>query len=566
MIVNNSAFCYTVSSHSAIEQLTQMSKKDTKNSASTSTGQVTRPPVVVIMGHIDHGKSTLLDYVRKSNVVAGEAGGITQHVAAYQVDHTTAEGKKGSITFLDTPGHAAFTGIRERGARVADIAILIVSAEDGVKPQTVEVIKNIQDSKLPYIVAITKIDKPNANIDKAMQSLGENEVYVEGWGGDTPVVPISAVTGKGIPELLDMIMLVADMSDFNTNSSDPASGIVIESTLDARKGISATLLIKNGTLSVGTYLVSGSASAPVRFIENFKGEKIAEATASMPVIITGWSEIPEAGTTFSVIKNKKEAELVTEAFSIERKRLSLIKPAPVSAPVVATPILPVTEGASTGIISKPMSAAQAAMNPTWTSLPLIIKADVIGSLEGIKHELAKITHDKVRIKIVSEGIGDINENDIKSAQGDPNIIIIGFNAAPDKKVVAVIERLGIKIHTFKIIYELSEFVRSTLMSKVPKEYVEELMGRAQILAIFSKDKDKQVIGGKVETGVIEIGNDVRVMRRGGEIGRGKIRELQTKKQRAQEVAEGYEFGMLLDAKVEVAAGDRIEAVKTVEKK
>ncbi len=543
-----------------------MPKKDTKNSTSTTTGQITRPPVVVIMGHIDHGKSTLLDYVRKSNVVAGEAGGITQHVAAYQVEHTTAEGKKGSITFLDTPGHAAFTGIRERGARVADIAILIVSAEDGVKPQTVEVIKNIQDSKLPYIVAITKIDKPNANIDKAMQSLGENEVYVEGWGGDTPVVPISAVSGKGIPELLDMIMLVSDMNDFNTNSSDPASGIVIESTLDARKGISATLLIKNGTLSVGTYLVSGSASAPVRFIENFKGEKIAEATASTPVIITGWSEIPEAGTTFSVIKNKKEAELVTEAFSIERKRLGLLKPAPASVPAVATPILPATEGAPTGIISKPMSAAQAAMNPTWTSLPLIIKADVIGSLEGIKHELAKITHDKVRIKIVSEGIGDINENDIKSAQGDPNIMIIGFNAAPDKKVVAVIERLGIKIHTFKIIYELSEFVRSTLMSKVPKEYIEELMGRAQILAIFSKDKDKQVIGGKVETGVIEIGNDVRIMRRGGEIGRGKIRELQTKKQRAQEVAEGYEFGMLLDAKVEVAAGDRIEAVKTVEKK
>jgi translation initiation factor IF-2 len=535
-----------------------MAKKDSKNSISTNSTGNSRPPVVVIMGHIDHGKSTLLDYVRKSNIVAGEAGGITQHVAAYQVDHTTAEGKKGSITFLDTPGHAAFTGIRERGARVADIAILIVSAEDGVKPQTIEVIKNIQDSKLPFIVAITKIDKPNANIDKAMQSLGENEVYVEGWGGDTPVVPISALTGKGIPELLDMIILVAELNDLKTDNSATASGIVIESTLDSRKGISATLLIKNGTLEVGSYLVAGRASAPVRFIENFKGEKIVSATASMPVNINGWSEVPSAGTAFNVVKNKKEAEIFTEAFATEQKRLSQIK---VPVVPVATMSASPTDGTASTIPAANIHSA-----PTWTSLPLIIKADVIGSLEGIRQELSKITHDKVRIKIVSEGIGDINENDIKSAQGDPNIMILGFNAAPDKKVSAVLDRLGIKIHTFKIIYELTEFVKTTLMSKVPKEYVEELMGRAQILAIFSKDKDKQVVGGKVEMGTIESGNEVRIMRRQGEIGRGKIRELQAKKQRTQEVAEGHEFGMLLDAKVEVATGDRIEAVKTVEKK
>jgi translation initiation factor IF-2 len=510
---------------------------------------VPRPPVVVIMGHIDHGKSTLLDHIRKSNIVAGEAGGITQHVGAYQVDHTTAEGKSGSITFIDTPGHAAFTSIRERGARAADIAILVVSAEDGVKPQTLEALRNIRESKLPFIVAITKIDKPNANVDKAMQSLGENEVYVEGWGGDTPVVPVSAVTGKGIPEFLDTIILLAELTGFTADMSAPASGVIIESTLDTRKGISATLLLKNGTLEVGSVLVSGKSYAPVRFIENFKGEKIDKALPSMPIRIIGWSEMPTAGMEFVVVKNKKEAERMTEEYATNLKREALNK-----SKIVIPPPAPVLN--ETGEVAEAVKVV---------SLPLVIKADVIGSLEGIKHELAKITHDKVKIKIVAEGIGDINENDIKSAQSDPNIIVIGFNAPPDKKAAPMIERLNINVKTFSIIYELSEFVRETLMSKVPKEYIEEMTGRAQILALFSKEKDRQVIGGKVETGTIGSGNDVRIMRRGSEIGRGKIRELQAKKQRTQEVAEGHEFGMLVEAKVEIAPGDRIEAVRTIEK-
>ncbi len=535
--------------------------KESTNTGTAPASSTARPPVVVVMGHIDHGKSTLLDYVRKANVVAGEAGGITQHVGAYQVDHTTAEGKKSTITFLDTPGHAAFTGIRERGARAADIAILIVSAEDGVKPQTIEVLKNIRESKLPFIVAITKIDKPNANVDKAMQSLGENEVYVEGWGGDTPVVPISAVTGKGIPELMDMIMLVAEMSDLKTKLDAPASGVVVESTLDARKGISATLLIKDGTLTVGSYLVAGTASAPVRFIENFKGEKIEIGTASMPVRVNGWSEVPAAGNEFKVVKNKKEAEHIAEEFAAEQKRQALSKTKPVVVPATT----PADQSSATASSTTSSSVTPTSPVLPPSTFPLIIKADVIGSLEGVRHELAKIQHDKVKIKIVSEGIGDINENDIKSAQSDPNIIILGFNAPPDKKAQAMIERLGVTVKTFAIIYELAEFVREAVMAKVPKEYMEEMIGRAQILALFSKEKDRQVIGGKVETGTIESGNDIRIMRRGAEIGRGKIRELQTKKQRTQEVAEGHEFGMMVEAKVEIAAGDRIEAIKTVEK-
>ena len=509
---------------------------------------IARPPVVVIMGHIDHGKSTLLDYVRKSHIVDGEAGGITQHVGAYQAEHIGAEGKKYLITFLDTPGHAAFCSIRERGAHAADVAILVVSAEDGVKPQTLEAYKNIKAEKIPYIVAINKIDKPNADIDRTKQSLGENEIYVEGWGGDIPCVPISALNGTGVSELLDMVMLVAELADLSFDPNSSAQGTIIESELDTRKGISATLLIKNGTLTTGTVVIAGGAYAPVRFIENFKGEKIESGSASMPVRILGWNTIPACGTDFITVKTKKEAEKMVSEFEAEARRTS-------------------SKAAVNVSVKKPEQLGDD-KTPQIVTIPFVIKTDVIGSLEGIKHELAKIKQDKVVIKIVSEGIGEINENDVKIAAGDPNLILVGFNAAPDKKAAAMIERspIPIQIKNFSIIYELTNFIQELVISKIPKEYVEEVTGRAKILAVFSKDKDKQVVGGKVETGTIEIGSDVRIMRREVEIGRGRVRELQQQKKKASEVREGYEFGTLIDAKIEIAPGDRVEAVKTVEKK
>ncbi|MFA6315107.1 MAG: translation initiation factor IF-2 [Candidatus Paceibacterota bacterium] len=521
----------------------------------TPKNLVPRQPVVVVMGHIDHGKSTLLDYIRKTNIVAGEAGGITQHVGAYEVEHTGADGKKRLITFLDTPGHAAFSGIRRRGAQAADIAILVVSAEDGVKPQTVEVYKNIKDQNIPYIVAITKIDKTNADINKTKQSLGENEIYVEGWGGDIPCVAISAVTGDGVSELLEMVTLVSDLSDPKTDPSLDASGVVVESSLDARKGVSATLLVREGTLKIGTYIVAGDAYVSVRFIEDFKGTKIESATAGKPARIIGWSHVPQSGTAWVTVDTKKTAEKMTEEYIADSKRLkSQNLQSSMDANKKAT-------GNETGLPNE---------NPTpeIVVLPLIIKADVIGSLEGVKSELSKIQHDKVVIQIVAEGIGEINENDIKMTESDPSIILIGFNADPDKKAKAMIERssINLNIKTFSVIYELSAFVESALLAKVPKEYIEEMTGRAKILAIFGKDKDRQVIGGKVETGIMESGNDVRIMRRDIEIGRGKIRELQEKKVKTREVAEGHEFGMLVDVKIEVAPGDRVEAVHTVEKK
>jgi translation initiation factor IF-2 len=501
---------------------------------------ISRPPVVVIMGHIDHGKSTLLDYIRKTKVVDGEAGGITQHVGAYEAQCVTADNKKHSITFLDTPGHAAFCNIRERGALSADIAILIVSSEDGVKPQTVEAYKNIKDAKIPFIVAITKIDKPNANVEKAKQSLGENEIYVEGWGGDVPCIPISAVNGEGIPELLEMIVLISELTGFKTDPSAKAEGVIIESTLDTKKGVSATLLIQNGTLETGSFVVSEDCYSPVRFIENFKGEKIKQGTASMPVTVLGWTSIPPCGASWTTVATKKLAEEMIEEFRNEQKK----KPSQTTA-----------------------KNQQETQNDN-VILPIIIKADVIGSLEGVKHELAKIHHDKVQLKIISEGIGDINENDVKMSISDPGTVIVGFNSKPDKKTQSLVERLTtpIAVKSFSIIYELSNFIDQSLIAKIPKEYVEEVSGSAKILAIFSKEKEKQVVGGKVESGTLNSGNDVRIIRRGSEIGRGKIRELQSKKIRVQEVAEGFEFGTMIEAKIEIAPGDRVEAVKVVEKK
>lgn len=519
----------------------------------TQHNLVARPPVVVVMGHIDHGKSTLLDYIRKTEVVKGEAGGITQHVGAYQAEHTSSDGKKHQITFLDTPGHEAFCAIRERGAQAADIAILVVSAEDGVKPQTLEALKNIKEEQIPYVVAINKIDKPNADETRTKTSLGENEIYVEGWGGDIPCVTISALKGTGVSELLDLVILSTELAELKTDPSLPASGIVVESELDTRKGISATLLIKDGTLITSSFVVAGGSYAPVRFIEDFKGDKIETATASTPVRILGWDKIPVCGSEFTMVDSKKDAEKLSA-----QNRSKELSAKPKAAPVTAAKKKDELAADQFGYKKEDSGVA---------ILPLIVKADVIGSLEGVKFELNKIKHDKVQLKVVSEGIGEISENDIKLAQSDPEMLVIGFNAEPDKKASALIERspTPLNIKNFNVIYELAQYVREALAAKVPKEYVEQVIGRAKILALFSKEKDRQIVGGKVETGTIETGNDIRIMRRETEIGRGRIRELQEKKEKTREVAEGHEFGTMIEAKMEIAAGDRIEAVRTVEK-
>jgi translation initiation factor IF-2 len=396
-------------------------------------------------------------------------------------------------------------------------------------------LKCILAEKIPYIVAINKIDKPGANIELTKQSLAENEIYVEGYGGDIPVVPISAIKGDGISELLDMIILVSDIADLKADPHAEAQGAIIESYRDNKKGISATLLIKNGTLKKGSFVVAEDSMSPVRIIEDYQGKSIDTASFSSPVKVIGFNKIPHVGAQFIIVKTKKEAEILINSYIL-------------TSNVPKTPSLRRKE------------------NDTTVVIPIIIKADVIGSLDGIKHELKKIKNDKVEIKIVSESIGDINENDIKSTQGDPNIIILAFHSMPDAKTADLIQRSTVQIKSFDIIYELVNYIKDIVISKVPKEYTDEASGTAKILAIFSKNKDKQILGGKVQEGSIKLGSEIKILRRDAEIGRGKIKELQQTKIRTEEVNQGFEFGCMIESKTEIAIGDKVQGFITIEKK
>ncbi len=484
-----------------------------------------RPPIVVVMGHIDHGKSTLLDFIRQSNVVAGEAGGITQHLSAYVATHTTKEGSTGSITFLDTPGHEAFQKMRLRGADVADVAILVVSAEDGVKPQTLEALASIQAAAIPYIVAINKIDKPGADIPRTQASLIENGIYIEGMGGDIPWAPISAKAGTGVDDLLDLVVLTADLADLKEDTNAPATGKVIESRLDKKRGNTATLIIKQGTLRSGEFVVSGRAYSPVRIMEDFTGKSIKEAGLSTPVGIIGWTETPEIGAAFETVKTKKEAEALIAARA--------------AAP-----------------------AADQAADPSLPAVPILIKADVAGTIDAIKHELAKFRSDRITVKIIDEAVGDVTASDVQNVSATKNAIIVGFNVKVERAAKELAERLGVEIDTFNIIYELSEWLESALKNRTPKREEKIVTGRAKILRHFSVQKNTHVLGGRVEQGTIKLGQEVRILRRDVEIGEGVIKNVQQAKSDVNQVSEG-EFGMQLDTKTEIAAGDHIEAFDTV---
>lgn len=499
----------------------------------TQSNTTERAPVIAIMGHIDHGKSTLLSYIRHSSEPLREAGGITQHVSAYEVEHTRADGTPQSITFLDTPGHEAFSGIRKRGASVADIAILVVSAEDGVKPQTLEALRAIRDSKTPFIVAINKIDKPGADLERTKQSLAENEIYIEGYGGDVPAVPISAKTGEGVPELLDMILLVAELEGLTGDRSVHGSGVVIESSRDVKKGVAATCIIKNGTIRKGMYVAAGESVAPIRLMENFLGKAITEASFSSPVRIIGWDKLPSVGDPFETYASRDEAYAHVEKFRLAEQQKG----------------------------SKVTAHAESTRLP----LPLIIKADAGGSLEAALYEIAKLGNERIEPQVVSSGIGTISENDVRLASGQTKAVILGFNVKVDPPAKALADRSEISIQTFDIIYKMSEWLAELLTSKTPKMATEETIGQAKILKVFSKIKDKQVLGGRVEHGEIRLGAQVKILRRENEIGQGKVRELQQQKNRSESAAEGTEFGALIEAKAEIMPGDHIVAYIVTEK-
>jgi len=483
------------------------------------------------MGHIDHGKSTLLDYIRKTNIVDKEAGGITQHLSAYEVKHIGKDEKEHKITFLDTPGHEAFSAIRERGSRVADIAVLVVSAEDGVKPQTKEALKCILEAKIPYIVAINKIDKPNADIERTKQSLAENEIYIEGYGGAVPAVPISAKTGQGVPDLLDMMLLVSEMESLTGTPTADAEGVIIESNVDTKKGISATIIIKNGTLKKGSFIIAEDSYSPVRIMEDFAGKQVEEATFSSPIRIIGWNKQPKVGTSFNIVATKKIAE----------EQISQFK-------------------------SEPIIKKQNTKNENVIGFPIILRADRFGSMEALEHELKKLGNDKVVLEIVQSGVGAVSENDVKVAVANSNTVILGFNVKIDPGAQSLAERTGVNIQIFDIIYKLTEWLSEEISKRMPMIETEEVTGLAKIQKYFSSTKDKHIVGGKVMSGTISSGEQIKIKRRDVEIGKGKIREIQSQKVRTDSVAEGYEFGTMIESKIELAPGDFIESYKVVTKK
>lgn len=499
-----------------------------------TTGSNTRPPVVVVMGHIDHGKSTLLDYIRKTNVVDKEVGGITQRMSAYEVIHKNDAGEH-AITFLDTPGHESFGMIRARGASAADIAILVVSAEDGVKPQTLDALRAIKTANLPFVVGISKIDKDNANIDRAKQSLAENEVYVEGYGGDISCIPFSGKTGQGVPDLLDIILLTAEVADFKADESLPAEAIVIESNRDKIRGISATLIIKNGSLDIGTYVVAGEAISPVRILENFLGKAIKSAKPSQPARVVGWDSQPEVGGVCLTFPDKKSAE----KYVLEEKNKK------------------------TSSTSKKDSRSDSNSGDS-SVVPILVKADTSGSVEAVKYEIGKLKIDRVVLRVVSASTGDINETDVKTASSVEGTLIIGFNVKSDNSSKEYADRHGVQIQTFDIIYKMTEWLEAHAKDRAPKIQVEEQTGIAKIIRLFSATKDKQVLGGRLEEGTISMNAEVKIMRRDSEIGRGRIRELQQSKQKTGSITEG-EFGSMIESKVEIAPGDHIVAFQIVTK-
>ncbi|MEZ4200652.1 MAG: translation initiation factor IF-2 [Candidatus Paceibacterota bacterium] len=491
-----------------------------KKKLSLEPNLIKRPPIVVIMGHIDHGKSTLLDYIRKSNVVEGEAGGITQHLSAYVVEHTTKESAKERITFLDTPGHEAFQKMRLRGADVADIAILIVSAEDGVKPQTLEALESIKQAGIPYIVAINKIDKPGADVARTQSSLIENEIYIVGMGGDIPWAAISAKSGEGVPELLDLIVLSADLAELTGDTNASASGKVIEAHVDTKRGNTATLLIENGTLHSGEVVVSGRAYSPVRIMEDFTGTAVKEASLSEAVRIVGWNDVPQIGSAFTTVKNKKEAETLIETAAEKNETMQFGE---TDLPVV----------------------------------PILIKADVSGTIDAIIHELKKFESDRIAVRVIDTGVGAINTTDVQNVSATKDAIIVGFNVKVERPAADLAERLGVEIDTFDIIYELSEWLNTALKNRTPKQEEKQVTGKAKILKEFSIQKHKHVLGGRMDEGTLKLKQSVRILRRDIEIGTGVVTNLQQYKSDVEHVSEG-EFGMQLDTKADIAAGDYIE--------
>ena len=489
-----------------------------------------RPPVITVMGHVDHGKTSLLDRIRKADVVSGEAGGITQHIGAYQV-----KVKDNRITFIDTPGHEAFTAMRARGANLTDIVILVVAADDGVMPQTVEAVNHIKAAEVPFLVAVNKIDKPSANPDRVMQQLTEYNIVPEEWGGDTIFVPVSAKTGEGIEQLLEMVLLVSEVKDIKANPDRSAEGIIIEGELDKGRGPVATVLVQKGTLRVGDYLICGVDLAKVRSMNDYRGRKVAEAFPSMPVEVTGWSDVPQAGERVRVC-DEKLAKEITSLRLAERK----IQEQKQSSRV------------SLDDFFKHLQTAEV------KDLNLIVKGDVQGSVEALIQSLIRLSTEEVKVNVIHNGVGAVSETDVMLASAS-NAIIIGFNVRPDSKARKYAEDENIDVRLYRVIYETIDDVKKAMSGMLDPEYKEKYLGRAEVRALFKVPNVGVIAGSYVIDGKIQRNADVRVLRNGVIIYEGHLSSLKRFKDDAKEVAENYECGIGIKDFNDLKEGDTIEA-------
>ena len=489
-----------------------------------------RPPVVTIMGHVDHGKTTLLDTIRKTSVAEGEAGGITQAIGAYQIDY---KGKK--ITFIDTPGHAAFTEMRARGAKVTDIVIIIVAADDGVMPQTKEAIDHAKAAKVPIIVAVNKIDKPDANVERVLTEMSNNGIQPEAWGGDVMFVNISAKTGEGIDDLLERILLISEIEQLKANPDRYATGTVIESKIDKSSGVITNLLIENGTLRLGDPIVVGTISGRVRTLKNDRGENLVKASPSMPVSITGLSESPSAGDKFMAFENEKKAKKVAE----ERKIIAKEKENKPKSKI------------SLDDLFNRKEAGEKEIN-------IILKADVKGSEEAVKNSLLKLDIEGMKINVIRSGIGAISESDVVLAEAS-NAIIIGFNIRPDHKISETAKDKGVDIRLYDIIYKVVEEMEAALKGKLEPEYEEVVLGEAEVRKLFKFSKVGTIAGSYVTSGVIKRGAKARVIRDGVVVNDSIIATLAREKDQAKEVKQGLECGITIENFNDIKEKDIIEA-------
>ncbi|MHB8963890.1 MAG: translation initiation factor IF-2, partial [Saccharofermentanales bacterium] len=497
---------------------------------------VMRAPVVVVMGHVDHGKTSLLDKIRSTSVVTGEAGGITQHIGAY-----TVKLKGRNITFLDTPGHEAFTTMRARGAQVTDIAILVVAADDGVMPQTVEAINHAKAAGVQIIVAINKIDKPGANTESVKRELSDLGLVPEEWGGSNVMVPVSALTGEHIDELLEMVLLTADIMDLKTNPSKQAKGTVIEARLDKNKGPVATVLVQRGTLKTGDSIVTGSIIGRVRAMTDDKGAQVKKAGPSIPVEVLGLPEVPEAGELFYAVEDEKVARQLAEKRKVKQRELQLKANSKMSLDTLYTQM-------AAGVVK---------------DLNLIVKADVQGSVEAVTQSLEKISNGEVRVRVIHGAVGTITETDVRLAEVS-NAIIIGFNVRPATNVAEMASDVGVDIRLYRIIYQAIEEVQSAMKGMLDKKFKEVVLGHVEIRQVFKVSGVGTIGGAYVTDGRVIRSCDVRLLRSGIVIHEGKLASLKRFKDDAREVAAGFECGISLEKYNDIKEGDIIEAFEMQE--